>query len=64
MAALTLGYIHEIRDTRWGRLGVGGDATVYHVPDNMLDYYGTAPHSFHVFVRYRPQTHNSMAHVH
>ena len=62
--ALTLGCIRDIKESRWGRLSVGGDATFYHVPDNMLDYYGTSPHSFHAFVRYRPRKANSMAHVH
>ena len=64
VAALTLGYLHDFMDAPWGRLGIGGDATFYHVPDNMLDYYGTSPHSFHVFVRYRPRAGNSMAHTH
>ena len=63
VAALTLGYLHDVKEARWGRIGIGGDATVYHVPDNMLDYYGTAPHSFHVFVRYRLSG-ISRAHVH
>ncbi len=64
VAAFTLGIVHDIWNRRWGRLGVGGDATFYHVPDNMRPYYGTAPHSFHVFLRYRPQHANSMAHTH
>ena len=64
VAAFTLGYVHDISDTRWGRLGVGGDATFYHVPENMLPYYGDSPHSFHIFLRYRPQPGNSMAHSH
>jgi len=56
--------VHDIKEAKWGRLGIGGDATFYHVPDNMRDYYGTAPHSFHVFVRYRPRSSNSMGHAH
>jgi hypothetical protein len=64
VAALTLGYVHDMSEAPWGRLGIGGDATFYRVPDNMLDYYGTAPHSFHVFVRYRPRSSNSMGHAH
>ena len=63
VAALTLGYLHDVKEAKWGRIGIGGDATFYHVPDNMLDYYGTAPHSFHIFVRYRLSG-ISMAHVH
>jgi hypothetical protein len=58
VAALTLGYVRDVSQQRWGR--IGGDATVYHVPDNMLEFYG-APHSFHVFVRYRPL---AMSHAH
>lgn len=62
VAALTLGYVHDVSQQRRGRIGIGGDATVYHVPDNMLEFYG-APHSFHLFVRYRPLA-ASHAHVH
>jgi len=62
VAALTLGYVHDVVERSWGRVGFGGDATVYHVPENMLESYG-APHSFHVFVRYRAAA-SSMAHVH
>ena len=61
--ALTLGYVHDLTDRSWGRIGIGGDTTIYRVPDNMLEYYGS-PHSFHVFVRYRPSRATSMAHVH
>ena len=60
--ALTLGYVHDLWQPRWGRIGVGADATAYHVPDNLLEFYG-APHSYHVFVRYRPLT-SSHAHIH
>ena len=64
VAAATVGYLHDFVSKPWGRLGIGGDATFYHVPDNMIDYYGTSPRSFHVFVRYRPQPRDSMAHHH
>ena len=30
---------------------------------SMLEYYG-APHSFHVFLRYRPATRTSISHIH
>ena len=63
VAALTLGYVQDLAERPWGRIGVGGDATVYHVPPNMLEYYG-APHSYHVFVRYRPNRIASAPHVH
>jgi hypothetical protein len=63
VAALTVGYLHDIAERPWGRIGIGGDTTVYRVPDNMLEYYG-APHSFHVFVRFRPNAASSTGHVH
>ena len=62
IAALTLGYIHDIPQVTHGRLGIGADLTAYHVADNMLAYYGS-PHSFHVFLRWRPHA-TSMAHMH
>ena len=63
VGAFTLGYLREISQRSWGRVGLGGDLTVYHVPENMLEYYG-APHSFHVFLRYRPSIATSMRHRH
>ena len=63
VAALTLGYVQDVSERRWGRIGVGGDATVYRVAQNMLEFYG-APHSYHVFVRYRPNRGASVPHVH
>ena len=63
VAALTVGYLRDIADSRQGRIGIGADLTVYHVTDNMLEYYGP-PRSFHVFVRYRPARASSTAHVH
>ena len=53
VGALTLGYVFDLLDAPAGRLGVGGDATVYHVPQNLRDNYGS-PASFHIFLRYRP----------
>jgi hypothetical protein len=63
IAALTIGYVHDFVERRWGRIGIGGDATVYSVPENMLDSYGS-PHSYHFFVRYRPSGASSTPHVH
>jgi hypothetical protein len=63
VAALTLGYLADLSERRWGRIGVGADVTVYHVAANMLEFYG-APHSYHVFMRYRPSHSGSAAHVH
>ena len=62
VAALTLGYLHDLSGRRWGRIGIGADATVYRVGENMLDSYG-APHSFHIFLRYRPAR-PAASHVH
>ena len=39
------------------------DLTEYRAPENMLECYG-APHSFHVFLRWRPSTATSMRRVH
>ena len=50
---LTVGYVFDVLESRAGRLGLGGDATVYRVPPNLRDNYGS-PASFHVFIRYRP----------
>jgi hypothetical protein len=62
VAALTAGYIHDLPSRGARRLGIGADLTVYRVPDNMIEYYGS-PHSFHVFVRWRPHV-ISADHVH
>jgi hypothetical protein len=64
VAAATAGYVYDFFDSRWGRLGIGADATFYHVPENMVDDYGRSPHSFHAFVRYRPKPRDSMSHHH
>lgn len=54
VAALTGGYLFEIAQSTRGRVAIGGDVSFYHVPENMIDYYGTSPHSFHVFLSWRP----------
>jgi hypothetical protein len=64
VAAFTAGYIYDVRRGLWGRLGLGADATAYHVPDNMLPYYGSSPLSFHLFVRWRPLFAHSASHMH
>jgi hypothetical protein len=53
IGALTGGYVRDLRVTPIGRFGVGGDVTIYRVPENLVFYYGR-PLSFHVFMRYRP----------
>ena len=52
VGAFTTGYVLDIVRRRIGHIGVGADATVYRVPDNLRVAYG-APASFHVFVRVR-----------
>ncbi len=49
---------HLTRTPEWiqsraGRVGIGGDVSVYRVPPNLAENYGT-PVSFHLFLRYRP----------
>jgi hypothetical protein len=64
IAAATLGYEHDFIRNRSGRWGAGADATLYHVSDNLVEPYGS-PHSFHVFLRYRPSTSpDASQHVH
>jgi hypothetical protein len=63
VGALTGGYVHDLLVSTRGRLGVGGDATVYYVDPNLRDNYG-APVSFHIFLRYRPDRTASGAHQH
>jgi hypothetical protein len=60
VGGFTLGYLVDLLDGPAGRLGIGGDATVYRVPPNLLDNYGS-PASFHVFLRYRPN--RTMSHT-
>jgi hypothetical protein len=54
VGALTGGYVLDLVQSRAGQYGIGADVTVYHVPANLLDNYGS-PASFHVFLRYRPR---------
>jgi hypothetical protein len=52
VGAFTLGYTRDFFDKASGRIGIGGDATMYYVPHELQESYG-APLSFHLFVRYR-----------
>ena len=61
--ALTLGYVRDLSSGRRGRIGIGADATVYRLSQDLLDSYGS-PHSFHVFVRWRPNVMSSTMHMH
>ena len=63
VAALTVGYVRDVSSTGWGRVGVGGDATVYRLSEDLLLPYGS-PQSFHVFMRWRAGGGAAAAHVH
>ncbi|HWW83193.1 MAG TPA: hypothetical protein VNZ26_06300 [Vicinamibacterales bacterium] len=66
IGAITIGYLHDVSRTRWGRVGIGGDLTTYRVPANLADSYGS-PHSFHLFIRWRAhrsEDHHRGDHVH
>jgi hypothetical protein len=63
VVALTGGYVHDFLQRKWGRLGLGGDITIYSISDNLVDSYGS-PRSFHVFVRYRPLESAGAPHAH
>jgi len=59
--ALTGGYLYDIYRGRFGRLGAGVDATIYRMQPDLKSYYDSS-HSFHVFLRWRPDT--RAAHIH
>lgn len=63
VGALTAGYVRDLLRTRAGSFGAGADVTVYAVPANLKESYGS-PASFHVFVRYRPQERATPIHIH
>jgi hypothetical protein len=52
VGAFTMGYTRDLFETTVGRIGIGGDATMYYVPRDLQESYG-APLSFHLFLRYR-----------
>ena len=49
VGAFTLGYTRDVFETTLGRIGIGGDATMYYVPRDLQESYG-APLSFHLFL--------------
>jgi hypothetical protein len=59
---LTLGVVRDIAPARWGRLGIGADATVYRMSQDMIEFFDGS-RSFHVFLRWRPAR-TSSVHVH
>jgi hypothetical protein len=61
VTALTAGYIWDIPRSNLGRIGIGGDATLYWMPPGLAAYYGSS-RSYHAFIRWRPRT--ASTHVH
>jgi hypothetical protein len=58
----TLGVVRDIGPARWGRVGLGVDATVYRMSDNLTEFFDGS-RSFHAFLRWRPNR-SAMVHVH
>ena len=54
VAALTFGAVHDVWRWRGFEGGVGGDVTLYGVPEALQSSYSSQPVSFHVFFRLRP----------
>jgi hypothetical protein len=57
----TLGAVRDLPFVSRGRFGIGGDVTLYSMSPDMAFYFGGSK-SYHVFLRWRPQT--DSAHVH
>lgn len=53
IGALTLGGLRDLPIGLPGRLGVGGDVTLYRMSADLDDFYAGS-HSYHVFLRWRP----------
>jgi hypothetical protein len=51
VGAFTLGYERTVKQLSFGRFGLGGDATVYYTPPNLMEGYGH-PFSAHIYLRY------------
>jgi len=62
-AALTVGYVRDVSTSGWGRVGIGADATVYRLSEDLLLPYGS-PQSLHLFLRWRRGESAAAAHVH
>ena len=62
MEPLTVGLVRDIGPERWGRFGIGADATVYGMSPDLVEYFDGS-RSFHVFLRWRPLR-TSVGHVH
>jgi hypothetical protein len=62
MDALTFGAVHDVTASKWFRLGLGADITLYHMSPDLLTFY-EGSRSFHVFARWRPNA-ISGSHIH
>jgi hypothetical protein len=63
VGAFTLGYLREFARTPNDTLGIGADVTLYSVPGNLRDAYGS-PVSYHLFARYRVRVGSRGTHIH
>jgi hypothetical protein len=61
IGAVSVGYLREVATGVLGRVGVGGDATFYRMPEPLRIYWDSS-RSFHFFVRWRPST--AATHIH
>jgi hypothetical protein len=60
--ALTLGHVWDLPIPRGGRFGAGADISFYKTSADLESYFGS-PHSYHVFLRWRPNL-VAPAHIH
>jgi len=60
--ALTLGSVTDIIQSKWSRLGIGADVTLYQMSPDLETFY-EGSHSFHFFIRWRPNP-ISPSHIH
>ncbi|HKW96576.1 MAG TPA: hypothetical protein VJN43_02535 [Bryobacteraceae bacterium] len=64
IAAYTLGYTHDVKLVTWLDTGVGGNFTVYGVPDAIRPYYSNHPAGFWFFLRARLKSESHAMHMH
>jgi hypothetical protein len=54
VGAVTFGGVRDVVANSKLRVGLGADATFYHVPGGLKTLYGSSPTSIHVFLRVKP----------
>jgi hypothetical protein len=54
VTSITAGYLHDLLDARWGRVGLGADATIYRMPRDVRQFWNGS-RAFHAFLRWRPR---------